>query len=59
LDAGYVLSTSTAEIGVEVGLGWRVLGDDELALSGRWSSEGLDGNGRTEFNLTYTIYPGR
>ena len=59
LDAGYVLSTSTAEVGVEVGLGWRVLGDDELALSGRWSSEGLDGNGRTEFNLTYTIYPGR
>lgn len=59
LDAGYVLSTSTAEVGVEFGLGWRVLGDDELALSGRWSSEGLDGNGRTEFNLTYTIYPGR
>ncbi|MEQ3622928.1 MAG: tetratricopeptide repeat protein [Marinobacter sp.] len=59
LGAGYVLSTSTAEVGVEFGLGWRVLGDDELALSGRWSSEGLDGNGRTEFNLTYTIYPGR
>jgi len=59
LGAGYVLSTDTPEVGVELGLGWRVLGDDELALSGRWSSEGLDGNGRTEFNLTYTIYPGR
>lgn len=59
LEAGYVLSTSTPEVGVDLGLGWRVLGDDELALSGRWSSEGLDGNGRTEFNLTYTIYLGR
>jgi thioredoxin-like negative regulator of GroEL len=59
LNAGYVLSTSTPEVGVDVGLGWRILGDDELALSSRWSSEGLDGNGRTEFNLTYTIYLGR
>ena len=59
LNAGYVLSTSTPELGVDLGLGWRILGDDELALSGRWSSEGLDGNGRTEFNLTYTIYLGR
>lgn len=59
LDAGYVLSTSTPELGVDLGFGWRVLGDDELALSGRWSSEGLDGNGRTEFNLTYTVYLGR
>jgi hypothetical protein len=59
LNAGYVLSTSTPEVGVDLGLGWRILGDDELALSGRWSSEGLDGNGRTEFNLTYTIYLGR
>lgn len=59
LDAGYVLSTLTAEVGVELGLGWRILGDDELALSGRRSSEGLDGEGRTEFNLTYTIYLGR
>lgn len=59
LDAGYVLSTSQAEVGVELGLGWRILGDDEVALSGRRSSDGLDGNGRTEFNLTYTVYLGR
>ncbi|WP_150912072.1 tetratricopeptide repeat protein [Marinobacter halotolerans] len=59
LDAGYVLSTSSTEFGVDAGLGWRLLGDDELALSGRWSSEGLDGDGRTELNLTYTLYLGR
>ena len=59
LGAGYVLSTATPDFGLELGLGWRVVGDDELALSGRWSSEGLDGNGRTDINLTYTIHLGR
>ena len=59
LSAGYVLSSSTPDLGTELGLGWRVLGDDELALSGSWSTEGLSGNGRTEFNLTYTLYLGR
>jgi len=43
---------------VETGLGWRVLGDDELAISGRWSSENLDGNARTDVKLTYTLYFG-
>ena len=59
LGAGYVLSTNTPEVGVGVGLGWRLTGDDELALSGRWTSEGLDGNGRADLNLTYTLYLGR
>ncbi len=59
MGAGYVLSTATPDFGLELGLGWRVVGDDELALSGRWSSEGLDGNGRTDINLTYTIHLGR
>ncbi|MGM0767948.1 MAG: tetratricopeptide repeat protein [Pseudomonadota bacterium] len=58
LGAGYVLSTSTPDFNLEAGLGWRVLGDDELALSGRWSSENLDGNARTDVKLTYTLYFG-
>ena len=58
IGTGYVLSTSTPDFSVETGLGWRVLGDDELALSGRWSSENLDGNVRTDVNLTYTLYFG-
>lgn len=59
LSAGYVLSNSTPDWGAELGLGWRVLGDDELALSGSWSTESLSGDGRTRFNLTYTLYLGR
>lgn len=59
IGGGYVLSTKTPEIGIGVGVGWTVLGDDELALSGRWTSEGLDGSGRADLNLTYTIFPGR
>ncbi len=58
LGAGYVLSTATPDFNLEAGLGWRVLGDDELALSGRWSSENLDGNARTDVKLTYTLYFG-
>lgn len=59
LGAGYVLSTNTPDLGLEAGLGWRLLGDDELALSGRLSTQGLDGEGRADFNLTYTLYFGR
>lgn len=59
IGGGYVLSTNTPEIGIGVGVGWRVLGDDELSLSGRWTSEGLDGSGRADLNLTYTLFPGR
>lgn len=59
IGGGYVLSTDTPEIGIGVGVGWQVLGDDELALSGRWTSEGLDGSGRADLNLTYTLFPGR
>ncbi|MDV3504305.1 tetratricopeptide repeat protein [Marinobacter sp. M-5] len=58
LGTGFVLSTSTPDFNLEAGLGWRVLGDDELALSGRWSSENLDGNARTDVKLTYTLYFG-
>lgn len=58
IGTGYVLSTSTPDFNVETGLGWRVLGDDELAISGRWSSENLDGNARTDVKLTYTLYFG-
>lgn len=57
--AGYVLSSANPDMRLDLGLGWRVLGDDELALSGSWSSEGLDGNSRTGFNMTYTLYLGR
>lgn len=40
-------------------MGWRVVGDDELALSLDYTSDGLDGSTRTDLNLTYTIYFGR
>ncbi|BES73545.1 tetratricopeptide repeat protein [Marinobacter nanhaiticus D15-8W] len=59
IGGGYVLSTETPEIGIGAGVGWTLFGDDELALSGRWTSEGLDGSGRADLNLTYTIFPGR
>ncbi|WP_168203204.1 tetratricopeptide repeat protein [Marinobacter fonticola] len=59
IGSGYVLSTKTPEIGIGAGVGWQLFGDDELALSGRWTSEGLDGSGRADLNLTYTIFPGR
>lgn len=59
VSAGYVLTTNSPELGVELGLGWRLTGDDELALSGEFSSQGLDGSGRANFNLTYTRYLGR
>ncbi len=59
LEAGYTLSTATPDLGVTLGLGWRVLGDDELALTGRWLSAGLGGKSRTSLNLDYTIYFGR
>ncbi|WP_111496977.1 tetratricopeptide repeat protein [Marinobacter bohaiensis] len=54
--SGYVISTDTPEIGLGAGLGWRLFGDDELALSARWASEGIDGSGRADLNLTYTLY---
>ncbi|OJS98250.1 tetratricopeptide repeat protein [Marinobacter nauticus] len=59
LAAGYVLSTSSPDFGVNLGMGWRVVGDDELALSLDYTSDGLDGSTRTDLNLTYTIYFGR
>ena len=57
--AGYVLSTSSPDFGVDLGMGWRVVGDDDLALSLGYTSDGLDGSARTDLNLTYTLYFGR
>lgn len=59
LGAGYVLSTSSPDFGVDLGFGWRVVGDDDLALSLGYTSDGLDGSSRTDLNLTYTLYFGR
>ncbi|MEC7377863.1 MAG: hypothetical protein VX421_09620, partial [Pseudomonadota bacterium] len=59
LGAGYVLSTSSPDFGIDIGVGWRVVGDDDLALSLGYTSDGLDGNSRTDLNLTYTLYFGR
>ncbi len=56
LAAGYVLSTSSPDFGVDLGMGWRVVGDDDLALSLGYTSDGLDGSARTDLNLTYTLY---
>ncbi len=58
LGAGYVLSTSTPDLGADIGLGWRLTGDDELAVSAGWTSEGLSGDGRFNLNVTYTLYLG-
>lgn len=59
LAAGYVLSTSSPDFGVDLGMGWRVVGDDDLALSLGYTSDGLDGSARADLNLTYTLYFGR
>ncbi|MFL1466666.1 tetratricopeptide repeat protein [Marinobacter sp. HN1S83] len=59
LGAGYVLSTSSPDFGVDLGLGWRVIGDDSLSLSAGYTSDGLDGSSRTNLNLTYTLFFGR
>lgn len=58
LGTGYVLSTSKPDFGVDAGIGWRLTGDDELALSGGWTSDGLSGESRFGLNLTYTLYLG-
>lgn len=59
LGTGYVLSTSTPDFGAEIGIGWRVAGDDDLAVSAGWTSEGLDGDSRANLNLIYTLYFGK
>ena len=58
LGTGYVLSTNQPDFGVDAGIGWRLTGDDELALSGGWTSDGLSGDSRFGLNLTYTLYLG-
>ncbi|MEP3562654.1 MAG: tetratricopeptide repeat protein [Marinobacter sp.] len=58
LDTGYVLSNASVDFGARVGLGWRVVGDDELALSAGYSSDSLGGQPRANAKLTYTIYLG-
>ncbi|WP_323750166.1 tetratricopeptide repeat protein [Marinobacter sp.] len=58
LDTGYVLSNASVDFGARVGLGWRVIGDDELALSGGYSSDSLGGQPRANAKLTYTLYFG-
>jgi len=56
--AGYVLSSSTPDFGADAGLAWRLTGDDELAFSAGWTSDGLDGESRLNLNFTYTLYLG-
>ena len=55
---GYVLSSSTPDFGADAGLAWRLTGDDELAFSAGWTSDGLDGESRLNLNFTYTLYLG-
>lgn len=60
LDTGYVLSSSTTDFGAEAGIGWRVLGDDELAFAAGWTSESPGGDeSRANLTLTYTLYLGK
>jgi Tfp pilus assembly protein PilF/thioredoxin-like negative regulator of GroEL len=58
LDSGYVLSTSSFDIGARMGLGWRIAGDDELAFSAGYSTDSLSGQPRADAKLTYTLYLG-
>ncbi|MBJ6136155.1 tetratricopeptide repeat protein [Marinobacter litoralis] len=58
LDTGYVVSNASIDFGARAGLGWRVLGDDELALSAGYSSDSLGGEPRANAKLTYTLYFG-
>ncbi len=57
--AGYVVSSSTPDFGADAGLAWRLTGDDELAFSAGWTSDGLDGESRLNLNFTYTLYLGK
>ncbi|MFP3976538.1 tetratricopeptide repeat protein [Marinobacter sp. KMM 10035] len=58
LDGGYVLSTSNFDYGARMGLGWRIAGDDELAISAGYSSDSPGGQARADAKITYTLYLG-
>jgi len=54
--AGYVLSSSSPDIGISTGIGWSLLGNDELALSTGYASDGLNNESRLNARMTYTLY---
>lgn len=58
-DAGYEWQRNSFDFGMQLGVGWRVIGDDELALSTLWSSDTISGESRTTLSLSYINSFGR
>ncbi|RMF17143.1 MAG: hypothetical protein D6758_06840 [Gammaproteobacteria bacterium] len=59
LSVGYQWERSVMDYGVSAGLGWRVAGDDELALSFDWTSESAAGGDNLMIRISYNSYMGR
>ncbi len=51
---GYNFTESNIDFGVGAGLGWRILGNDELSLSANWQSQ--DRNGEQSLTTTLGYY---
>ena len=51
---GYNTISSRADLTVSSGLGWRILGDDELSFKVDWQSQ--DTNGDTSLQITLGYY---
>jgi len=54
--AGYVLSSSSVDMGASAGIGWSLMGNDELALSTGYASDGLNNESRLNAKISYTLY---
>ncbi|WP_369600723.1 tetratricopeptide repeat protein [Hahella sp. SMD15-11] len=60
VNAGYQWTRDVLDYGLTAGIGWRVTGDDELALSLDWSSETATGSGQSlTLTFSYNSYTGR
>lgn len=51
---GYNVEESRADLTLSAGLGWRVIGNDELYLTTNWQSQ--DRNGDSSLNITFGYY---
>jgi len=52
-DVGFDWNTDSVDLGVKGGIGWRMVGDDELAVSLDWNSGSASGEDRTTLTLSY------
>jgi hypothetical protein len=59
VNVGYQWPRDVTDYGISTGLGWRIFGDDELALSADWSSEDALGDSNWTLWLSYNRSIGR